>query len=740
MAKKELLAPAGDIEAGYAALYYGADAVYLGLQQFSARATATNFNEAELNEFAGYAHSLNRKVFVAINTVVKENELADLIKALDICRRCRVDAVIIQDLGVARVVREKYPDLEMHASTQMAVHNKAGALALKEFGFKRVVLARELTAAEIKEIAAIPDLETEAFIHGALCYSYSGLCLFSAMETGKSANRGKCVYPCRVCFKGEDGEKHYFSMKDMALEEDVLKMPAYSLKIEGRKKTALYVAAVTDFYRRILDGKGADAERGDNIKQIFSRPWCKFHFNGRDKEVIDRDFVGHRGLLIGKAEQVAGGKIIFRPNHGIARHDGLQIDVFGYEKPLGFSLQKLRVNGKNVFEAKAGETVEVGLPPQIANVKKGDKIYLASASAVKGAYPYAKPRPGEYVNKPAVDVMVEIEEKWLRARAGNVENVLEGLFATADNPAKMQEAVRKAFAKTGDCAFELGALEIKNKDGRFVPVSLLNELRRGLYEKVELKHECGELPQVSEARNVSAPQWIIKADHLDCLAQIDLDEAAEVVFLLDKDTKPEVLKAVPKNKLRLALPAVCRNVRAFEKLIDELLAQGYRKWEISNYWGWEVLPKSGIDLSFDREIYMFNRQAIEAAKEMKASRITLAAEDDPENRQKLAGVSSLPVCVTVWGDVPLFTSAACIRSNPCKSCPRGKKWLSLQKDGKRYDVLSKDCQTMLFAAEPLNDLSEARNIPADFYRVDFMYKTYAPEQAAAIWASLRGCV
>ena len=149
-AKSELLAPAGDIEAGYAALYYGADAVYLGLQRFSARATAVNFDEENLNRFVGYAHSLGRKVYVTVNTVVQEAELSDLLATLDICSRCHVDALIIQDLGVARVVKKSYPELEMHASTQMAVHNKEGALALQKLGFSRVVVARELTLPEIR--------------------------------------------------------------------------------------------------------------------------------------------------------------------------------------------------------------------------------------------------------------------------------------------------------------------------------------------------------------------------------------------------------------------------------------------------------------------------------------------------------------------------------------------------------------------------------------------------------------
>ena len=216
--KKELLAPAGDIEAAYAAFYYGADAVYLGLKQFSARATANNFTEEELGELTAFAHHLGKKVFVTINTVLQTSELEDLMKVLEVCKREKVDAVILQDLGVARIVKKMFPELEMHASTQMVVHNKQGALALKNLGFSRVVLARELTLAEIKEIATIENLELEAFVHGALCYSYSGVCQFSSFEHGRSANRGKCLYPCRAKFEKDGKEEHCFSMKDMALK------------------------------------------------------------------------------------------------------------------------------------------------------------------------------------------------------------------------------------------------------------------------------------------------------------------------------------------------------------------------------------------------------------------------------------------------------------------------------------------------------------------------------------------
>lgn len=735
--KKELLAPAGDLEAGYAAIFYGADAVYLGLKHFSARATATNFDENELNEFVGFAHSKGKKIYAAINTLVEENELSELISSLDICSRCHVDAVILQDMGVARIIKQKYPELELHASTQMAVHNKQGALALQKLGFSRVVLARELSLAEIKDIASIPGLETEAFIHGALCYSYSGLCLFSSLECGRSANRGKCLYPCRSEFEGESGKKHYFSMKDMALKEDILKMPVTSLKIEGRKKNALYVAAVTDYYRRILDGKGADSIREENIKQIFSRPWSEFHLHGKDKSVVDRDFVGHRGLPIGKIEQVFTGKITLHLKHDIARHDGIQIDVAGDEKPFGFSLQGMTVKKKNVFEAKAGEEVVIMLPPKAPRLEKGMTVYLASSSKVKGSYDYQRPKQGEFYQRLPLKVKVTVEENKISAEAGGVLVTVAGEFSKANDIAKINEAIKTAFAKTGDTVFELTDIKIENKQGLFVPMSVLNGLRRDLYSQIKPVHNVGELPQTGEPYVVKNQIWAIKTDDLTCLQNINLEEVDEIVYLLSPEADLEKLRDYPKNKIRLALPALERAPLKYAELVRKLLSGGYKKWEIGNWWGLEMLPEHGLDLSFDGSIYMLNTQAIQAAKEMGANRVTLSVEDCLTNMQTLAEVSPLPLCLPVYQDTPLFTSAVCIRANACKDCPKGEKWLKLRHEGKEYLALSKNCQTMLFAGKPLCFAREAKDVKAACYRVDFVYRHYTPTLVAEIWQKVR---
>ncbi len=734
--KKELLAPAGDIEAGYAALYYGADAVYLGLKQFSARANAGNFSTEELGEFASFAHHLGRKVFVTINTVLQQAELSDLLKNLDICRQAKVDALIIQDLGVAHIVKQHYPEFEMHASTQMAVHNKAGAMALKNLGFSRVVVARELSLSEIKDIATIPDLELEAFIHGALCYSYSGICQFSSLINGRSANRGKCAYPCRAEFAKNDKLEHCFSMKDMALQEDILKLPVYSLKIEGRKKSALYVAAVTDYYRNILNGNGDNLAKAQNIKQIFSRPWCKFHFASRNKEVTDTQFVGHRGLAIGKISAINGHNITLTTAYKIARHDGIQIDIEGQEKPFGFSLQKFRVNRRPVWEANAGDEVEIWLPEKPFGLKIGSTIYLASSSEVKGAYTYQKPKAREFMPRFPIDVNLAITSTTIVAQSGDKKAELTGNFTPAQNPDKMTEAIQTSFAKTGDTELELHTLHINNPQNLFVPVSMLNDLRRRLYEQITPQSDAICLTSPQPRPLPLSPKWIIKTDRADNLSLIDLNKIDEVIFLISPQTTLDEVIKLPKNKVRIALPAVCRKTSDFEQIINRLLDSGYKKWEIANYWGLSALPIKKIDLSFDNLIYMFNQEAIQMAKEMRASRVTLAIEDTLPNLENLSFTTPLPISMVVYQDAPLFTSAVCIRDNNCKDCDRKPQWISLQKDGLTYQALSQNCQLMMFADKAFCAIEQAPKIRADFYRADFCYKKYSPTDVKNIFAKL----
>ena len=305
----ELLSPAGNLETAAAAFHYGADAVYAGLRRFSARADAENFAWEELGVLTGLAHHdggdegggmppRRRKVYITLNTLLREVEIAEIFPIAERLCEARVDGVIVQDLGVLHILRRDFPELPVHASTQMAVHDVAGMMECRRLGIRRVIAARELTLGEISAMAAVPGMELEVFVHGALCYAYSGLCLLSSVLRGTSGNRGECSYVCRNAWKIlQRGGRvcasscAVMSMKDLALPEflpQLRKAGVASLKIEGRKKTPLYVAAVTNYYRKLLDGTFAPGEREEceeDIRAIIERfdaklividPWQEF--------------------------------------------------------------------------------------------------------------------------------------------------------------------------------------------------------------------------------------------------------------------------------------------------------------------------------------------------------------------------------------------------------------------------------------------------------------------------------
>ena len=517
----ELLAPAGGMEAGLAAFQYGADAVYLGLKRYSARADAQNFTLDELDELLGWARSLSpvRRVFVAVNTLVLEDELPGLVETLGALADLGPDALIVQDLGVARVARRHFPELELHASTQLAVHGRAGVETLRDLGFSRVTLARELTLDEIRAAAAVPGVEVETFVHGALCYAYSGLCLFSSHVVGRSGNRGQCAYPCRDRWEvtrceggaadaaGRPAELRggfAFSMKDLALPDQVATLRnagVACLKIEGRKKSPLYVATTVDYYRRILDGTlaaGERAAREADLRAVFARPWTSLYLrSNRDKDVADRDIVGHRGAPIGTVEAVvrsgAGAALRFRSARALERHDGLQVDVPGLDRPFGFGVSSLRiVEGKGAveaWEAPGGALVEVLLPDGYPQLPAGAAVYCSSSQDVKQRYRLERPNVAAQRVRRGMRVDVEVGEGGLRlsavadAEPGHTvcaRHEVPGGLDAAREPAKLEAAARAAFEKLGDTRFRLEALAWRNPLDRFVPVSRLNEARRAL--------------------------------------------------------------------------------------------------------------------------------------------------------------------------------------------------------------------------------------------------------------------
>jgi putative protease len=808
----ELLAPAGNLEAGIAAFHYGADAVYLGMRHFSARADADNFSLEDLGVLLGIAHQDEkrpRKVYVAVNTLIEEAELPELIAMLAELRDLEVDALIIQDLALYHIVQEHFPEFELHASTQLAIHNLAGAKQAHEMGFKRVIAARELTLAELEAMSDIPNLELEVFVHGALCYAYSGLCLLSACLRGGSGNRGQCAYICRNHYKIHDANGNLvdqgapMSMKDLALPELIPALQrcgVASLKIEGRKKTPLYVAAVTNYYRKLLDGSFAAGEQARcerDIKIIFSRPWTALYArNARSATVTDPRNVGPRGAEVGTVAAFYPGdpaRIRFvLKNQSIERHDGLQIEVPRQEKPFGFPVDELRVfsqrgneSGAAVFCAEAESSVEVTLPPEHPAIPVGAKISCSSSQAVKRSYSWPTPRPTLCRSRYPVYFELRIMPRQLEVIsqpcAGPRElsdirssMTLEEPLGTARQPEKVAETARSCFAKLGDSSFSLAELRVHNPEGLFVPSSLLNEIRRQAARDVQkaldqdLKELVAKLQravgswQPPSVASKAAPAWAIKIDrafYLNLFNEQDLTGLDEVVFAIGRtppEELPETLAELERllggrNRIRLALPAISRDNGeiAWQPLVSSLFRSGWRRWELSNLGAWQLFRDAGasprnLNLSADWPLQVSNHLAARTLLGMNLQRLTLSPEDPWDNwlalLKKLGPYLELPV----YQDTPLALSANCILSSSKGFCP-GKKncdFTTLALTSRRDEKLiaiNDNCQSVIISERPFDlsgHLQELRRHGASRFRADFLWRDYAPTQVMAIWRKL----
>lgn len=481
MGNREVLAPAGTYECFRAAINAGADAVYLGGSMFGARAFAGNFEEAELIKAIRTAHLYGRKVYLTVNTLLRNDELEKLVQYVKPYYEEGLDAVIVQDYGVFAVLREAFPGLDLHASTQMTITGKYGAQLLKDMGAARVVPARELSAKEIRDIYDDVDVEIESFVHGALCYCYSGQCLLSSMIGGRSGNRGRCAQPCRLTYSANGiSEKYLLSPKDMCTIEavpDILDAGVYSLKIEGRMKSPEYVAGVSYAYRKYVDmylEKGRDGYRVEeqDIRQLmdlYNRGgFCKgYYYAQNDKSMMTFDRPNHQGIVIGN---IKNGELILsqevNPGDVLEFPDGSE-----YTTPTG---------------KKSGR---LALPKGVLkNPKNGAAVYRTRNNELLGQL-----RAGYIDNDIKIPVRMEIflksgERACLKLLSGDKELVVYGdVLEPSDKRPAVREDVVKQLKKLGGTAFssDEGSIVTDIQGSPFVPVRLLNDLRRNALEELE---------------------------------------------------------------------------------------------------------------------------------------------------------------------------------------------------------------------------------------------------------------
>ncbi len=757
----ELLAPAGTPEAAWAALAYGADAVYAGLPRFSARAEAGNFTAGTLDELIGYAHHLGRRVYITFNTLIQQSELTDALETLALIRDLNADGVIVQDMGVVRLIHKNFPQLRLHASTQLAVHNLAGAKQLAAIGFKRVVLARELSLKEIAQISRNCGIETEVFIHGALCYSYSGLCLFSSHLLGRSGNRGRCAYCCRQPFRTADGKETLpFSMKDFSAANhlpELLSAGVASLKIEGRMKSPLYVAAVTDFYRKALAGDTADsAQRLADIQTIFGRPSTDLYLATAENEPVDPVNDGHRGALIGTVKTVAGSWLILRSNRALQKHDGLKVEMAGETSAYGFAADDLRLasdpESKCRFELPADADIALKLPADHPRLAEGTPVYCSYSQAVRQRYEFTAPRPGQFRQRRPVNIQVFQSSENVKfiasAEGAQAEIVLPGPFEPARQPEKSAAAIRQCFEKLGDTDWKLGELTLEGP-AAFVPVSVLNDARRRLisdFSNLGPAAGCRFHHLETFSRMPVSPEihWSVKVREFQALENID-------EFVLEVDTarleEIEKAQAFYGDKLRLALPVIIRDedAAAFRRLIDSLPDQ--QKWEAANVGGLHLL-QGKTDITADWPLYTLNTQAAAQWLEQEVRQFVLSPEDDAENWYSLIEQLGDAAVVPVYQYTPLMISATRpavnIRtpaegSGPTEDCRPGvstRRILELTDRSRRnFRVEPSGRQFVLANETPFSltgHLDELKAKGARCFRIDLSYGIDSFEEAADI--------
>ena len=476
----ENLAPAGNRAALERADAAGADAVYLGYAAFSARAGAGNFDRQELEDAIRYAHLRHMRVHVTVNTLVKDGELEAVTEVLRLLRDLHADAVLIQDPGVLRIARKCFPELTVHASTQMAIHNRTGVLWCKKQGIRRVVLARECSLSEIRKCADT-GVEIEVFAHGAQCVAVSGLCLFSSMVGERSGNRGRCAQPCRMEYDYRGRRGAWLSPRDVCLRDELPKLQeagVASIKLEGRLKRPEYVAVVAGSYRKGLDSlergafEKADRKEKEDLLQIFNRGGFMngYALGCEDAGVIFPEGVNHQGIRMGRITAADGKLAHVKLEKDLQNGDGLALRGEHEETGLVYSGPDMKAGGTAIIRLRPG-----------AKAAAGDAVYrltavnqLKAAESMKGrTVPvdlFLKAMPGEALKLTATD-------------GESTVTVTGEIVAEAKTRAATEEELCRNLEKTGETVFEARNVKAKTA-GAFVPVSLVNAIRREALEEL----------------------------------------------------------------------------------------------------------------------------------------------------------------------------------------------------------------------------------------------------------------
>ena len=708
--KPEILAPAGDLSTAIRAYEAGAHAVYLGLKDFSARKGAVNFDFSELRRLKAYAKEHGKAFYVTLNTIIKEDELEAMHATLSELELIGPTALIVQDLGLVHFVKKHFPSLTLHASTQMAIHNSSGLKIAKALGIERVVLSRELTFEQIKKLRIEnPDIELEVFIHGALCYSFSGLCLASGLLLERSGNRGLCAQLCRNFYRTEGEESYPFSCNDLALHEEVIKLAEIginSFKIEGRLKSKEYVQSTVKLYSSLLNSKAQDQEGLKKEAALnFARKQSSAYFNASSgKELIDPLFPGHRGIKLGSIEAIKGEVFSFFPEEEVDKNDTLLI-LNPEGKFTRFTVFNIRKDKQKVyitFEDKEGS----GFFPSV-----GDEVYLIHSYKQVRLDELDYKKIGE--EKHPLPLKVRLSDKRINLKT----NLKSGASLIIDEELDLQEAksdkdfrqiLLDLFKEAQDSRFVISEVELENQllfEKIFAPLSHLKKIKNQFYEKlgelyiqerVRLWNKIeSEEKKITEASTLNLKSFSKRLgfaphDHVPFAHLKDLSDISKFKIIDGLRVIP-LLPVLPDEKEYWEALEKLINSNPQEKFLLGLNNLGHLAWA-------KTQNRDNTFFFSDFYIYHANHFSAELLKFLLPQ--TLFAYEWVENPIVLEKAPLPMLSAEDKSELPYFISLGCFeKHNVFKGkCPPncGKRYAHALKNGQQnYQVLVRDCMTYM---------------------------------------------
>ena len=735
MRRIELLAPAGSYDAFLAAVNNGANAVYLGGSLFNARAFATNFTNEELEQALEYAHLREVKIYVTLNTLFYDEEIEKLMAYVDYLYTIGVDALIIQDMGLMYLVQTYYPNFEIHASTQVSVHNLEGVNALAHHGVSRVVLARENTLEEITKICQTTPLDIEVFVHGALCMSYSGQCLMSSLIGGRSGNRGKCAQPCRLAYKlGCDGKivdhqpTYLLSAKDIGVLEnisDYIDAGVTSFKIEGRMKRPEYVAAVVKAYRKAIDtyveeGKPYfDTKDRDDIFQMFNRGISKGHAY-HENNLITKHFPGNFGTEIGESDYYDTKQhlVHIKLTQPLRQGDGIR---FGLEDK-GRVINKMYVNGNLVKDAFAGQMIQIEFDQRI-NGKT--KVYKTSSVEVlnrlKKEYESNKIKlpvkmfiSGDF-DQPLSLVLTYKDQKVEVISTSHVEKALQHALST--------ERIFEQLSKLGTSVYYLENMNFDLPEGMQFPVREINQMRR---EAIDLLNQK-RLQTYKRASHLQEILWPNKSIH--ALNEIhvyvsNLKQCVEAMkhrihtiyypFELAKEV--ETLSKNSSIRFIASLPRIHDDALCIDHLTDDLNASDlgalwmfHQKVSVVDQW-------LNITNTFAMQHPLIKEKEVILSVEMSKSQM-----NGLHTNHKIGMIAYGRNETMITNYCPISQQKFNCVKKGCNLCKNGQYYLVDRKNEQFPMMLDKDCRMHLFNSK-IHYIHQLERLSVDFIVLKFTFE------------------